>query len=79
MLIQSKLLCHFSGSSTYRPQQSDSDSEATFDRFEPLTDDDQNKLAKIGKFRTVEYGLKRRKQIRSYISHEGALLAKTLT
>ena len=34
-------------SSTYRPQQSDSDSEATFDGFEPLTEDDQNKLAKI--------------------------------
>ena len=60
-----------SGLSTYRPEQSDSDLEATFDGFEPLPEEDRNKLAKIGKLRTVEYELKKRKWIRSYICHEG--------
>ena len=60
-----------SGSSIYWPEFSDNDSEATFDGFEPLTEDDQNKLAKIGKLRMVEYGHKKRKCVRSYICHEG--------
>ena len=60
-----------SGLSTYRPELSDSDSEATFDGFEPLTEEDQNKLAKMGKLRTVEYGLKKRKCVMLYICHKG--------
>ena len=60
-----------SGSSTYWPEQSDSDSEATFDGFESLTEEDQSKLVKMGKLRMVEYGLKKRKGVRSYICHEG--------
>ena len=60
-----------SGASTCHSEHIDSDSEATFDRFEPLTEEDQNKLTKMGKLRTVEYGLNKRKWIRSYICHEG--------
>ena len=51
-----------SGASTCHSVHNDSNSEATFDQFEPLTE--------MGKLRTVEYGLKKRKQIRSYICHE---------
>ena len=49
----------------------DDDSDVTFEGFEPLTKEDQEKLTKLGKLRTIEYGLKKRKQVRSYICHEG--------
>ena len=38
----------------------DDDSDATFEGFEPLTEEDQEKLTKLGKLRTIEYGLKKR-------------------
>ena len=47
------------------------DSDATFEGFEPLTEEDQEKLTKLGKLRTTEYGLKKRKRVRSYICHKG--------
>ena len=49
----------------------DTDSDAMFEGFEPLTEEEQDMLAKVGKLRTTEYGLKRRRQVRSYICHEG--------
>ena len=50
----------------------DTDSDATFEGFDPLTEEDQEKLTKLGKLRTIEYGLlKKRKRVRSYICHEG--------
>ena len=62
-----------SGVSTCCSQHTDndSDSDATFAGFEPLSKDDQNKLSKLRKLETVEYGLKKRNRIRSYICHEG--------
>ena len=47
------------------------DSDATFEGFEPLTEEDQEKLTKLGKLRTIEYGLKKRKRVRFYICHKG--------
>ena len=49
----------------------DTDSDAMFEGFKPLTEEDQEKLTKLGKLRTTEYGLKKRKRIRSYICHKG--------
>ena len=49
----------------------DDNSDATFEGFEPLTEEDQEKLTKLGKLRTIEYGLKKRKRVQSYICHEG--------
>ena len=47
------------GASVCCSEHNESDSDATFNGFEPLTEEDQEKLTKIGKLRTVEYGLKR--------------------
>ena len=40
----------------------DTDSDATFEGFNLLTEEDQEKLTKLGKLRTTEYGLKKRKR-----------------
>ena len=58
-------------SECYSDHDEDTNSDATFEGFEPLTEEDQKKLTKLGKLRTTEYGLQKRKQIRSYICHEG--------
>ena len=50
-----------SGASEYHSDHDEDDLDATFDSFEPLTEEDQEKLTKLGKLRTVEYGLKKRK------------------
>ena len=60
-----------SGTSECHSDHDDDDSDVTFDSFEPLTEEDQEMLTKLGKLRTVEYGLKKRKRVRSYICHEG--------
>ena len=59
------------GASVCCSEHNNSDSDATFDGFEPLTEEDQETLTKLGKLRTVEFGLKKRKQLRSYICHKG--------
>ena len=41
------------------------------DGFDPLSQDDLNKLGKLGTLETIQCGLKKRKRIRSYICHEG--------
>ena len=48
-------------SECYSDHDEDDDSDATFEGFEPLTEQDQEKLTKLGKLRTLEYGLKKRK------------------
>ena len=48
-----------------------SDSDATFDGFDPLTEEEENKLSNLGKLNTVSFCLKKRKRVRSYICHEG--------
>ena len=58
-------------SECYSDHDEDDDSDATFEGFKPLTEEDQEKLTKLGKLRTTEYGLKKRKGVRSYICHEG--------
>ena len=58
-------------SECYSDHDEDTDSDATFEGFEPLTEEDQEKLTKLGKLRTTEYGLKKRKRVRSYICHKG--------
>ena len=58
-----------SGASVCCSEHSESDSDATFDGFEPLTEEDQETLTKLGKLRTVEFGVKKRKRLRSYICH----------
>ena len=60
-----------SGASECHSDHDENDSDVTFDGFEPLTEEDQEMLTKLGKLRTVEYSLKKRKQVRSYICHEG--------
>ena len=50
-----------SSASECHSEHHENDSDATFDGFEPLTEEDQEKLTKLGKLRTVEYGLKKRK------------------
>ena len=60
-----------SGASKGHSDHDEDNSDATFDGFEPLTEEDQEKFTKLGKLRTIEYGLKKRKQVRSYICHEG--------
>ena len=60
-----------SGASECHSDHDKDDSDATFEGFEPLTEEDQEKLTKLGKLRTIEYGLKKRKQVRSYICHKG--------
>ena len=60
-----------SGASECHSDHDENDSDVTFDGFEPLTEEDQEKLTKLGKLRTVEYGLKKRKRVHSYICHEG--------
>ena len=60
-----------SGASECHSDHDEDDSDATFDGFEPLTEEDQEKLTKLGKLRTIEYGLKKRKRVQSYICHEG--------
>ena len=47
-----------SGVSECHSDHDEDDSDATFEGFEPLTEEDQEKLTKLGKLRTVEYGLK---------------------
>ena len=59
-----------SGASVCCSDHDESDSNATFDGFEPLSTEDQEKLNKVGKLRTVEYGLKKQKRVCSYICHE---------
>ena len=58
-------------SECYSNHEDDTDSDATFEGFDPLTEEDQEKLTKLGKLQTTEYGLKKRKQVWSYICHEG--------
>ena len=41
----------------------DTDSDATFEGFEPFTEEDQEKLTKLGKLRTTKYSLKKRKRV----------------
>ena len=50
-----------SGVSECHSDHDEDDSDATFEGFEPLTEEDQEKLTKLGKLRTIEYGLKKRK------------------
>ena len=50
-------------SECYPDHDEDTDSDATFEGFEPLTEEDQEKLTKLGKLRTTEYGLKKRKRV----------------
>ena len=50
-------------SECYSDHDEDDDSDATFEGFEPLTEEDQEKLTKLGKLRTTEYGLKKRKKV----------------
>ena len=47
------------GASKCHSDHDETDSDVTFDSFEPLTEEDQEKLTKLGKLRTVEYGLKK--------------------
>ena len=58
-------------SECYSDHDEDTDSDAIFEGFDPLTEEDQEKLTKLGKLRTTEYGLKKRKRVRSYICHKG--------
>ena len=60
-----------SGASECHSDHDEDDSDVTFNSFEPLTEEDQEMLTKLGKLRTVEYGLKKRKRVCSYICHEG--------
>ena len=48
-------------SECYSDHDEDTDSDVTFEGFQPLTEEDQEKLTKLGKLRTTEYGLKKRK------------------
>ena len=48
-------------SECYSDHDDNTDSDATFEGFDPLTEEDQKKLTKLGKLRTTEYGLKKRK------------------
>ena len=52
-----------SGASECHSDHDEDDSDATFEGFEPLTEEDQEKLTKLGKLRTVEYGLKKTKRV----------------
>ena len=49
---------------------SDTDTDTTFQGFAPLSKKDLNTLGKLGKLQTTQYGLRRRKRVRSYICHE---------
>ena len=63
MVRQPYVLDHLSSgaSECHSDHDKDDDSDATFEGFEPLTEEDQEKLTKLGKLRTIEYGLKKRK------------------
>ena len=57
-------------SECYSDHDENTDSDATFEGFELLTEGDQAKLTKLGKLRTTEYGLKKRRPVQSYMCHE---------
>ena len=48
-------------SQCYSDHKEDTDSDATIEGFEPFTEEDQEKLTKLGELRTTKYGLKKRK------------------
>ena len=52
-----------SGASECYSDHDDSNSDVTFDGFEPHSEEDQETLTKLGNLRTVEYGLKKRKRV----------------
>ena len=57
------LITSSGASKCYSDHDEDTDPDATFEGFEPLTEEDQEKLTKLGKLRTTEYGLKKRKRV----------------
>ena len=57
------LITSSGASECHSDHDEDDDSDATFEGFEPLTEEDQEKLTKLGKLRTIEYGLKKRKRV----------------
>ena len=65
------LITSSGASECYSDHDDDTNSDATFEGFDPLTEEDQEKLTKLGKLRTTEYRLKKRKRVRSYICHDG--------
>ena len=57
------LITSSDASECHSDHDEDDDHNATFEGFEPLTEEVQEKLTKLGKLRTIEYGLKKRKRV----------------